>query len=75
MLVPATDKTPVLVRVKALPKLTLPPPDSPVPEVIVTEEFAKLALVIPAVPERLLLVIFVIVLSVALIVLPVSVCA
>ena len=39
-----------------LPKATAPPPDNPVPAVTVTDELARLALVMPAVPERLELV-------------------
>ena len=40
-------------NVKVPPKLTAPPPLNGPVELIVTEEFAKFAFVIPAEPERL----------------------
>ncbi len=43
-------------KVTALPKVTSPPPLKPVPAVIVIEELAKLALVIPADPDKLALI-------------------
>src|SRR5439155_759442 len=51
-----SDNTPALLMVTLEPRATAPPPDNPVPAVTVTDEFARFALVIPAVPERLLLV-------------------
>jgi hypothetical protein len=48
--------TPALVKVTVPPNDTAPPPDIPVPAVTVIELLAKLALVIPAVPLKLLLV-------------------
>ena len=44
--VAARDKTPALLMVTLLPKETAPPPESPVPAVTVTDEFAKLAFIL-----------------------------
>ena len=52
---PESEITPVLVIVTLEPKLTDPPPDKPLPAVTVTDEFARLALEMAAVPERLAL--------------------
>ena len=45
-----TDKVPVL------PSEIVPPPVKPAPDVTPNDEFAKLALVIPAEPDKLLFV-------------------
>src|SRR5579884_2988015 len=51
------EVTPALFKVMLDPRETEPPPDKPLPAVTVTDEFARLALEMAAVPERLALVI------------------
>ena len=51
-MVPVREVTPALVSVRFPPNVIVPPPASPIPVVIVAVELARLALVIPAVPER-----------------------
>jgi hypothetical protein len=71
--VPASDVTPALVIVIDPPRLTAPPPETPVPALMVTAELARLALEMPADPDRLEFVSPEIVLDPATIVLFVSV--
>src|SRR5438309_509890 len=48
-----SDSTPALLIVTLEPRATAPPPERPVPAATVTDELARLALVIPAVPDKL----------------------
>lgn len=53
MVVPVIAVTPALASDNVPPRDTTPPPDKPLPGLIVILEFCKLTLLIPAVPERL----------------------